>query len=72
MPTDKNVEKIMEMLPKFNCGACGYGSCEGLAKKAAKNPEEIRKCVNLDECEKEKFLGKGDCGKHSCGCGNHH
>ncbi len=71
MPADRNVEKILDVLPKFNCGACGYGSCEGLAKKVAKNPKEIRMCVNLDECAKEKFLGAGDCGKRSFGCGHH-
>jgi Na+-translocating ferredoxin:NAD+ oxidoreductase RNF subunit RnfB len=72
MPADKDVERILEILPKFNCGACGYGSCEALAKKAAKDPKLIRNCVNLDECVKEKFLGTGDCGNHSCGCGHHH
>ena len=59
MAASKDVENILEILPKFNCGACGYGSCDGLAKKAAKNPEEIKLCVNLDEDAKEKFLKGG-------------
>ena len=29
---DPNVEKIMDILPGANCGACGYPGCVGLAE----------------------------------------
>lgn len=28
---DERLEKITEMLPGYNCGACGYPGCSGLA-----------------------------------------
>jgi Na+-translocating ferredoxin:NAD+ oxidoreductase subunit B len=28
---DERVEKVLAMLPGYNCGACGYPGCAGLA-----------------------------------------
>jgi len=28
---DERTEKVIEMLPGYNCGACGYPGCSGLA-----------------------------------------
>lgn len=28
---DKRYERLMELLPQFNCGACGYPGCSGFA-----------------------------------------
>ena len=30
---DNNEEEILKRLPGYNCSACGYGSCSGMAKK---------------------------------------
>lgn len=29
---DDRVEKVLEMLPGYNCGACGHPGCAGLAE----------------------------------------
>ena len=29
---DERLTKLNEMLPKFNCGACGYPGCNGFAE----------------------------------------
>lgn len=31
VPEDERVIKVTEMLPMFNCGACGYPGCSGFA-----------------------------------------
>ena len=44
---DKKQEKYCELLPGYNCGACGFGSCEGMAKAMLKNIENYKKCKPL-------------------------
>lgn len=29
---DERVAQVYEMLPHFNCGACGYPGCQGMAE----------------------------------------
>lgn len=59
------VEKIAQILPGLNCGACGYSTCRTLAEKIAQGEESKNKCkiggekvlgalVNLLGGEKEK------------------
>ncbi len=38
------VDKLLELLPGINCGACGYGSCLGMANELFKNNSAIEKC----------------------------
>lgn len=45
---DERIDRLLEVLPGANCGACGFGSCLGLAEaavKAADNLERIPRCV---------------------------
>lgn len=42
-----------KFLPGYNCGACGYGSCAGLAKAMEEDPENYIKCKPLKKEEKE-------------------
>lgn len=57
---DKNIDnkdEIKEKLPGYNCGACGCGTCEGLAEVIKENPEAYKKCrilkgEKLDEMKK--------------------
>lgn len=35
---------IMEMLPQYNCGACGFGSCTGMSIELLKDRNAIHKC----------------------------
>ena len=41
---DKRVEELEKMLPGYNCGACGHGSCKGMAEAILENKEEYKKC----------------------------
>ena len=58
------VEEILKIMPKRDCGSCGYPGCEKYAEAIAKNPEIALK----DKCpfmmkdkeklsELEKILG---------------
>ena len=40
---DKNEEEYLKRLPGYNCGACGYGSCSGMAKAMIQNIEAYKK-----------------------------
>ncbi|MCK5708121.1 MAG: RnfABCDGE type electron transport complex subunit B [Candidatus Aureabacteria bacterium] len=43
-------EKLFELLPGVNCGACGYAGCQAYGKAIIKSKEEINKCpVGGDE-----------------------
>ena len=41
---DRRVEELEKMLPGYNCGACGHGSCKGMAEAILENKEEYKKC----------------------------
>ena len=56
---DKKVEKLEKLLPGYNCGACGHGSCLGMANAILKDNEEYKKCRILKGdklAELEKYL----------------
>lgn len=42
--TDKTLEENLRHLPGYNCGACGYGSCMGMAEAMKNDIMEYRKC----------------------------
>lgn len=56
---DSRIELIVEKLPKYNCGACGYPGCkemaQGLLKKEAK-PSLCKPMKKEDELILEEFL----------------
>jgi len=37
--TDPRVEEVADVLPKGQCGACGYAGCQGYAEAVVKNPD---------------------------------
>ncbi len=41
---DSRIEKIIEILPGLNCGACGYPGCSSYAEALIKNHAEINLC----------------------------
>lgn len=50
---------IMEMLPQYNCGACGFGSCTGMSIEILKDKKVIDKCKFIKNKEEIlKRLGK--------------
>lgn len=42
---DPRVEKVLEVLPGINCGACGYPGCEGYANAIVKKGDATNKCL---------------------------
>ena len=43
--TDPRVEEVLNVLPRLDCGACGYPGCAGYAKGVIENPGDlIGKC----------------------------
>ena len=51
-------DEILKMLPGYNCGACGFGSCSGMMHALMKDNNAINKCrVCKNKEEIIKFLG---------------
>lgn len=42
---DPLLRQVKEILPGINCGACGFPSCEGLAKWLIENKNTSKKCI---------------------------
>ncbi len=42
---DPNVEKVLDVLPGANCGACGYPGCSGFAKAVAEGKTDASGCI---------------------------
>lgn len=58
---DPRLEKIEELLPKLNCGACGYGGCSDCARALLEEEAEPTVCpVAPPEAHREiaELLGK--------------
>lgn len=52
-------DKILETLPGYNCGACGFGSCTGMSNELLKNKDAINKCKLIKNKEEIlKILGR--------------
>jgi electron transport complex protein RnfB len=45
VPQDARVEKIVEILPRAQCGACGYPGCNGLAEAIVAGNAQVSGCV---------------------------
>lgn len=54
--TDTYIEEITAMLPGYNCGACGYGSCKGMAEAILNDPTSYSKCRPLKEEDKQVLI----------------
>ena len=48
---DERVEKVITMLPGYNCGSCGYPGCSGLASALVEKQTDT---VNCRPSTKEK------------------
>ncbi len=42
---DPKIEKIHQVLPKLDCGACGFPGCAQYAKAVLENPQLLGKCA---------------------------
>lgn len=45
VPQDPRVERIIEVLPRAQCGACGYPGCSGLAEAIVSGKAPVSGCV---------------------------
>lgn len=52
---DDKIEEIKSHLPGYNCGACGFGSCEGMAKSITENGTNYLLCRPMKQQKKEEF-----------------
>lgn len=49
----KKKHDFLKYLPGYNCGACGYGSCKGMADAMEQDVELYKKCKPLRGKTKE-------------------
>ena len=42
--TESKNDEILDLLPGYNCGACGYAGCDELAKAIKEDPTLYKKC----------------------------
>jgi ArsR family metal-binding transcriptional regulator len=47
---------ILKLLPKTNCKECGYLTCMAFANQLREGKEEVSKCTQLSEENREKLL----------------
>lgn len=50
---DTRIEQVTEMLPGYNCGACGHPGCNGLATAIINNGASVDSCRPIKPAQKE-------------------
>ncbi len=55
---DPNVEVIYDMLPHFNCGACGYPGCNGMAKGLVSSEAKVEQCKPSKPEQRDAIIEK--------------
>lgn len=53
-------DKIIELLPGLDCGACGYKTCKDFSSAIQNESEELRKCIHIANKIEDK-LDHGNC-----------
>jgi Na+-translocating ferredoxin:NAD+ oxidoreductase subunit B len=81
---DPKVEEVLELLPRANCGACGYPSCSALAEAIVAGKADPTACkiggestanriaekLGTGKCEvKERLVARVFCGGSNENCG---
>jgi electron transport complex protein RnfB len=54
---DEKLEKVKELLPGQNCGACGFAGCNEYAAALINDPSLIQGCKLMGDEEREKMAG---------------
>jgi electron transport complex protein RnfB len=52
---DDRLAQLIEMLPGYNCGACGYPGCAGMAEGLSKGEVEVASCKPAKEEVRDKI-----------------
>lgn len=58
---NSKVDKIKNMLPGYNCGACGFSGCEEMAEKLVEDSKLLSKCKPIkkeDAIKLKEYLKK--------------
>ncbi|MGL4382749.1 MAG: RnfABCDGE type electron transport complex subunit B [Bacilli bacterium] len=50
---DERVDRINNLLPQFNCGACGFPGCLGLASAIVEEKARVSDCKPIKADKKE-------------------
>lgn len=52
---DPIIEEVAEMLPKYNCGACGYPGCKEMAHALVERESDVYACKPMKKENAEKL-----------------
>ncbi len=63
METNQLESKTLALLPKLDCGACGYKSCNDFGRAVDKGAEALSKCIHVTF---QSEMAKSATGCHSC------
>jgi electron transport complex protein RnfB len=44
---DLDIEKVIKLLPGYNCGSCGFGGCREMSHEILKDKENYKRCKPL-------------------------
>lgn len=44
---NRKAEEIRKLLPGYNCGVCGFGSCDGMCNAIMEDLDNYKKCKPL-------------------------
>jgi len=53
---DERLEKLISMLPGYNCGACGHPGCSGLANAIFEGSGKLKDCKPLKAEKREEII----------------
>ena len=53
---DKRLQELIEMLPGYNCGSCGYSGCGAMAEAIVSGELDIIPCNPLKQVDREKLV----------------
>lgn len=57
---DTRIETIEAMLPKYNCGACGYAGCHDMAIGLLNKKAMVNQCKPIKQEAKEALMAHLD------------
>lgn len=55
---DERIKQIFDMLPHFNCGACGTPGCQAMAEELVEGSIKIEKCRPSSPEQREQIKAK--------------
>lgn len=53
---DPRIEQVTSMLPGYNCGACGFPGCAGLAEHIVEEGGSVKSCTPCSAENKAKII----------------